>query len=117
MPDLMARAAEFIAGKLAAELSRPVTVLARKRLGRASTASVGRSRRSTSTTVTACMRFETRDYIVRTDALGPGAASPVPASARRPDHRGEHGMAHVAYEVVSGGGKPGVASVRLARAS
>jgi len=102
MPDLMARAAEFIAGKLAAELSRPVTY-SRGGDSVAITASVGRSSFDVDDGH-GMLRFETRDYIVRMDALVLGGVATLP---RRGDRITEASTAgDVAYEVVSVAGSP-----------
>ena len=81
MPDLMARAAEFIAGKLAAELSRSVTY-SRGGDSVAITASVGRSSFDVDDGH-GMLRFETRDYIVRMDALVLGGVATLPRRGDR----------------------------------
>ena len=102
MPDLMAQAAEFIAGKLAAELSRSVTY-SRGGDSVAITASVGRSSFDVDDGH-GMLRFETRDYIVRMDALVMGGVATLP---RRGDRITEASTAgDVAYEVVSVAGSP-----------
>ena len=99
MPDLMARAAEFIAGKLAAELSRPVAY-SRGSDSVAITASVGRSSFDVDDGH-GMLRFETRDYIVRMDALVLGGIATLP---RRGDRITEASTAgDVAYEVIAVG--------------
>ena len=102
MPDLMARAAEFIAGKLAASVSRPVTYV-RGNDSVALDATVGRSSFDVDDGH-GVMRFETRDYIVRMDALVLGGVATLP---RRGDRFTEASTAgDVAYEVVAVAGSP-----------
>ena len=102
MPDLMARAAEFIAGKLAAEMSRVVTY-SRGGDSVALSATVGRSSFDVDDGH-GMLRFETRDYIVRMDALVIGGVTTLP---RRGDRITESAAAgDVAYEVVAVAGGP-----------
>ena len=103
MPDLMARAAEFIAGKLAASVSRPVTYV-RGDDSVALDATVGRSSFDVDDGH-GVMRFETRDYIVRADPL-------VLAGVQVQPRRGDRVLeavgdgSTVAYEVVNVAGSP-----------
>ncbi len=103
MPDLMARAAEFIAGKLAASVSRPVTYV-RGDDSVALDATVGRSSFDVDDGH-GLMRFETRDYIVRADAL---VLAGVQVQPRRGDRVLEEvgDGSTVAYEVVNVAGSP-----------
>lgn len=103
MPDLMARAAEFIAGKLAANVSRPVTYV-READSAALDATVGRSSFDVDDGH-GVMRFETRDYIVRADAL---VLAGVQVQPRRGDRVLEQvgDGSTVAYEVVNIAGSP-----------
>ena len=102
MPDLMERAAEFIAGKLAAEMSRAVTY-SRGGDSVALSATVGRSSFDVDDGH-GMLRFESRDYIVRMDALVIGGVTTLP---RRGDRITESTAAgDVAYEVVAVAGSP-----------
>jgi hypothetical protein len=103
MPDLMARAAEFIAGKLAASVSRPVTYV-RGNDSVVLDATVGRSSFDVDDGH-GVMRFETRDYVVRMDALVLGGTATLPRRGDRVLEEMGDGNT-VAYEVINVAGSP-----------
>lgn len=103
MADLMSRAAEFVARKLAASVSRPVTYV-RGSDSVALDATVGRSAFEVDDGH-GVVRFETRDYVVRMDALVLGGQATQPRRGDRIEEDAGNGTA-VAYEVVNVAGSP-----------
>ncbi len=102
MPDLMARAAEFIAAKLGAEMSRTVTY-SRGSDTIALSATVGRSSFDVDDGH-GMLRYQTRDYIVRADALILAGIATLPRRGDRITESTRSG--EVTAEVVSISGSP-----------